>query len=103
MLGSRPSSEIMLSFVGKNGSGLLDEASLPTIAEDLLVLGADANTAGDLSTWEASDYGESDTKAPVEEDCSQDNRIMNNRLAALPFPRVCRDQRRANVPGAPAC
>jgi histidinol phosphatase-like PHP family hydrolase len=44
-------------FVERNlRYSLLDEALLPTISKELLVLGADAHTAKDLSAWEASDH-----------------------------------------------
>lgn len=45
-------------FVERNlRYGLLDEALLPTISEELLVLGADAHTTKDLDVWEASERG----------------------------------------------
>jgi putative hydrolase len=54
-------------FVERNlRYGLLDEALLPAISQGLLVLGADAHTAEDLSTWEASGYWHLDIKAPIE-------------------------------------
>jgi histidinol phosphatase-like PHP family hydrolase len=54
-------------FVEKNlRYGLLDEALLPSINKDLLVIGADAHAAADLSMWEANDYWNLYSETPIE-------------------------------------
>jgi histidinol phosphatase-like PHP family hydrolase len=53
-------------FVERNlRYALLDEALVPTISKELLVLGADAHTAKDLGAWEASDHWDLYAKAPM--------------------------------------